>query len=577
MTNKKDGKKRVAIYARVSTEHEAQLSAFENQIEWYNDILSKHPEWEVVKRYEDEGITGTSAKKRPQFMQMIQDADDGLFDLIITREISRFARNTKDALEYTRILKRKNVEVFFISDNLSILNNCDGELRLTIMSAIAQEESRKTSDRVKSGQKVSMNKGTLYGNGNILGYDRIEKIVEGNKRIVEFVINPEQAQTVRMIYDWYLGGLGLRKIKFKLEEAGRLTSTGKENWDESNISRILNNTFYHGIITYHKEFTPDYLEQKKIRNYGDIDFLAVESNHEKIVTKEEYDRVQEILSSKRKGLKNITFGTRREFGSKPCENVWTQLLKCECGHHFNRHKSHKSKEGIQYTYQCYSSIRSGTVKTRQKKGLSIDGICTSPAVPEWKLKMMANYVLKEFVTNKKSIISLAESMLEKHIDDKASNKQDNKRIIEKKKSEIKKFNEKINVLIEMRTDGDITKAVFKEKKEEYENLIIKIKHDIEELEPEDEKESISKEERMRVLRCYLQQSVDFENGSDIPDDVIKAFVEKIVVHDNSFDWYLRFSPDNPQSLIVKGDKKGSNPPFCCTQHRQLSKLRATNN
>lgn len=145
--------RKAVIYARVSTEHEAQLSALENQKDWYKPILAQHPEWKVIRMYVDEGITGTSAKKRPQFMQMIEDADYGEFDLILTREVSRFARNTVDTLQYTRELKSKGVEVFFINDNIRTFDG-DGELRLTIMATLAQDESRKTSVRVKSGQQT---------------------------------------------------------------------------------------------------------------------------------------------------------------------------------------------------------------------------------------------------------------------------------------------------------------------------------------------------------------------------------------------------------------------------------------
>ena len=160
-------KKRVAIYARVSTEHEAQLSALENQLDWYKPILAMRPEWTLIAQYIDEGVTGTSAEKRKRFMEMIRDAKQNKFDLIITREVSRFARNTVDTLQYTRELKKYGVEVFFINDNIKTFDG-DGELRLTIMATLAQDESRKTSVRVKAGQQTSMENGVFYGNGNIL-------------------------------------------------------------------------------------------------------------------------------------------------------------------------------------------------------------------------------------------------------------------------------------------------------------------------------------------------------------------------------------------------------------------------
>ncbi len=164
--------RKVAIYGRVSTEHEAQLAAFENQQAWYEGIIKQHSDWVIVDRYYDEGITGTAAQKRPAFMNMLQAARRGAFDLIVTREVCRFARNTVDTLTVTRELKRLGVEVYFIQDNIWTLDG-DGELRLTIMATLAQEESRKISERVLAGQQVSREKGRLYGNGNILGYDLV--------------------------------------------------------------------------------------------------------------------------------------------------------------------------------------------------------------------------------------------------------------------------------------------------------------------------------------------------------------------------------------------------------------------
>lgn len=194
--------RKVAIYGRVSTEHEAQLSALENQLQWYDDQVKYHPNWTVCERYIDEGITGTQAKKRPAFLKMIEDAKQGKFDLIVTREVCRFARNVVDTLVVTRELKGIGVEVFFIDDNIWTMDG-DGELRLSLMATLAQEESRKTSERVKAGQKISRDNGVLYGNGNILGYDRVGDT---------YVINEEQAETVRMIYD--LCSLSIPPIHF---------------------------------------------------------------------------------------------------------------------------------------------------------------------------------------------------------------------------------------------------------------------------------------------------------------------------------------------------------------------------
>ena len=190
--------RKVVFYGRVSTEHEAQMSALGNQMQWYDDVATRFPNWTVVDKYIDEGITGTQARKRPSFMRMVKDGKTDKFDLIVTREVCRFARNTVDTLTYTRELRNIGVEVYFVDDNIWTLES-DGELRLSIMATLAQEESRKVSDRVKAGQAISRQNGTLYGCGNILGYDLKRNIDDkGNWNPSEntYVINPEQAETV---------------------------------------------------------------------------------------------------------------------------------------------------------------------------------------------------------------------------------------------------------------------------------------------------------------------------------------------------------------------------------------------
>lgn len=564
----------VVIYARVSTEHEAQLSALENQKDWYSPFLEQHPEWHVIRMYVDEGITGTSAQKRPQFMQMISDADTGEFDLILTREVSRFARNTVDTLQYTRQLKAKGVEVFFINDNIKTFDG-DGELRLTIMATLAQDESRKTSIRVKSGQQTSMEKGTFYGNGNILGYDRVGK---------NMVVNPEQAKTVRMIFDMYLSGAGLRTIQFNLEQAGRLTSMGKSNWHMSNISKVLQNSFYCGIITYHKQYTPDFLEQKKINNFGEIEQTIIKGTHQPIITEEEYRQVQELMAKRRETFTtNVDVGQhRKSMGRKQPMDIWSQLLICECGHSFNRKVWHKAKEKnkIQYGYQCYSSITTGTASMRLKKGLSIEGVCKSPMIPEWKLQMMAKYIFSKYINNTAEILSLAESMLEKHIDDKEEIS-DNTDIIEQKTREQTKLYTRLDNLIEMRADGEIGKDMFAKKKAEIENQIAQLQTEINNLQPklQNGTEDVSHDDKIKVLKYYLEQAVKPNDIDDLPEEIIKAFITKIVVHENSYDWYLRFTPNEPPKQIkIEGSKRATKQgitisSLCSSLHRlQLAKV-----
>lgn len=228
----------VSDYQRVSTDHEEQISALRNQGVWMENLFERHSNWTHYKTYVDEGITGTNTDKRVAFNRMIEDAKKGLFNLIVCRDVCRFARNTVDTLSITRELKKYNVEVYFVDDGIWSMDP-DGEYRLTLMAANAQDESRRCSVRSRNGQAVSRQKGVIYGNGNILGYNKVGP--------QQFEINEEQATTVRMIFNWYTeDGYGSKKIAFELEKAGRKTSTGKTKWDASCVLRVLRKRTYIG-------------------------------------------------------------------------------------------------------------------------------------------------------------------------------------------------------------------------------------------------------------------------------------------------------------------------------------------
>ena len=282
--------RKVAIYARVSTEHKEQLSALENQIQYYDELMARHHDWILVERYIDKGITGTSTEKRPNFMRMMEDAKNGCFDLIVTREVSRFARNTVDTLSKTRELAKMGVEVYFTEDNIWTFNKQDGELRLSIMATLAQNESGKISARIKAGQKITFLNGVPYGNGNILGYDRVDG---------KMIINEKQAESVRLIFDLYLKGNKSKSIQYELEKAGYLTASGLAHWDPATIIRILRNPFYCGTIVYNKSYIPDFLEQKPKKNNGEVEQIVVEGSHTPIVSKEEFNKVQEMIAGHR--------------------------------------------------------------------------------------------------------------------------------------------------------------------------------------------------------------------------------------------------------------------------------------
>ena len=519
--------RKVAVYARVSTEHEAQISALENQVQYYDDILSRHADWTLVDRYIDEGITGTSIHKRESFMRMLKDAKEKKFDLIVTREVSRFARNTVDTLQQTRTLKTYGVEVWFTEDNIWTMNDEDGELRLSIMATLAQNESKKISQRVKAGQMISFKNGVLYGNGNILGYDRV-----GDK----LVVNKEQADTVKRIFELYLAGNGVRKIQDIMEQEGRKTATGLTRWQSGNINRVLRNPFYCGRIVYRKQYVPDYLVQKKINNHGAVDKVYVEGSHEKLVSPEDFDRAQE-LREKHKSVKTDKNG--KAIGQSPCKHLWGNKLVCTCGHAMNRRIAHKANDGtLSYIYQCYGQLRTGTPAGRLKKGLDIEGICDNSSFMGWKLEVQADFVFKKLLGNKEAIYKEAMAMAQDVAEVKAPERNDKERL-EANNRQIEKLNKQLAHLVDMCSEGDISREVFRSKKKKLEDQISNLEKLNDEcrqrvLELED---NGAKDRRIESLSEFIKMTA-FDARAKIPDTVIDNFVDQIVFDHGAFIWYL---------------------------------------
>lgn len=374
---------RVAVYARVSTEHEAQIYALGNQVDWFSEIIASQPHWNLTKYYIDKGITGTMATKRPQFMKMIAAAQKKEFDLIITREVSRFARNTLDTLQYTRMLREYGVEVFFLCDNIRT-SDPDCELRLSIMAMLAQDESRKTSDRVKSGIKTAQEKGVFYGTGNILGYNRVGR---------DLVINEEQAKTVRMMFDQYLAGQSLSDIAKNLEKAGRLTATGKTNWHPGTVGQVLENSFYCGIITYGKSYVGNYLDQKRKENHGEIEQLQVRGSHTPIITEEEYQLAQKIRATRRLDLD--ASNKRHPLGCRLTHShLIGNLLYCRCGSSVHIAGGGPS-EPFSLAYRCVRADKSYCKRKKKAK----DNECDNISAQICGLKSSMNYIFSTHMGN----------------------------------------------------------------------------------------------------------------------------------------------------------------------------------
>lgn len=533
--------RRVSIYGRVSTEHEAQLSALENQMQWYDDQAKYHPNWTVVEKYIDEGITGTQAKKRPAFLRMLEDARSGKFDLIVTREVCRFARNVVDTLVVTRELKNIGVEVFFIDDNIWTMDG-DGELRLSLMATLAQEESRKTSERVKAGQKISRDNGVLYGNGNILGYDRVGDT---------YVINEEQAETVRMIFDLYLQGYGSMKIANILTERKRKTASGLVKWSISNIMRAIRNATYTGTKCYNKSRSNNFLEQKRINNLDMSTYEYVEGDFPAIVSQEVWDKAQEIRTSRVKP--SLVSSTKTTHSKRDSKDIWVNLLRCSCGSSFRKNKWHtKNDGGISYGYQCYNQLNNGNKKKRVELGLDTEGYCDSRMIADWKLDFMAKSLLEHLWTDRKESVLLALDLIKRYYRDERvmSGKGDTAAI----QAKLNKATTRLQNLIAMRADGEITK-------DEYQAMRSPVDAEMRALEKSLEKAPQAEEQgtalNLTEITATLHSLVDFSDAT-LNHDVIKKFVYMVTpTSDTSFHWYVNLSGNTKAraTYTVEGRKK----------------------
>lgn len=337
-------KLRVAAYCRVSTDSDEQASSYETQVEHYTEYIKKNPEWEFAGIYADDGISGTNTKKREEFNRMIEACKTGEIDMIITKSISRFAKNTLDCLKYIRMLKDKNIPVFFEKESINTMD-AKGEVLLTIMASLAQQESQSLSQNVKMGLQFRYQNGQVQVNHNhFLGYTKDR---EGN-----LVIDPEQAEVVKRIYREYLEGSSMDKIAKGLEKDGILTGAGKKKWWTSTINKILRNEKYIGDALLQKTYTTDFLNKTRVKNNGIVPQYYVENNHEAIISKDIFLRVQEELV-RRRVVKTSANGKKRSYS---CNHCFAQLVICgECGEMFRRiHWNNRGCKSI--VWRCLSRL-----------------------------------------------------------------------------------------------------------------------------------------------------------------------------------------------------------------------------
>lgn len=312
-------KLRVAAYCRVSTDSDEQATSYDAQVEHYTNFIQKNEEWEFAGIFADDGISGTNTKKREEFNRMIAECMEGHIDMIITKSISRFARNTLDCLRYIRQLKEKNIPVFFEKENINTMDS-KGEVLLTIMASLAQQESESLSKNVKMGMQFRFQKGEVHVNHNrFMGYTKDE---DGH-----LIIEPAEAEIVKRIYREYLQGASLKQIGDGLMDDGILTAAGKAKWRPESVKKILKNEKYIGDALLQKTYTVDVLTKKRVKNNGIVPQYYVENSHKPIIPRDLYMQVQEEML-RRANLHSGANRKKRVYSSKYALSSIVYCSKC---------------------------------------------------------------------------------------------------------------------------------------------------------------------------------------------------------------------------------------------------------
>ena len=372
-------KRRVAGYARVSTDSDEQFTSYEAQVDYYTRFIQANPDWEFVKVYTDEGISGLNTKNREGFNTMIADALAGAIDLIVTKSVSRFARNTVDSLTTVRKLKENGVEVFFQKENIYTLDS-KGELLITIMSSLAQEESRSISENVTWGQRKRFADGKVsMAYKHFLGY---RKGLDGKPEI-----DPEEAETIRSIYRWFMQGQTYCTIASRLTKDGVLTPGGKQKWQPNTVKSILTNEKYMGAALLQKSFTVDFLQKKMKPNEGEIPQYYVAESHPAIIDPEEWRKVQAEIARR----------TQYDHKAGCASPISGKILCGDCGGVYGSKVWHSKDQYRRVIWQCNGKYVG-------------DHKCSTPHLTEEQIQDAFCQVIGQILTDRDRIIGDLEAV-----------------------------------------------------------------------------------------------------------------------------------------------------------------------
>ena len=520
---------RVTFYARVSTEKDEQINSLENQIQYYTELIQSKPNWTYIEGYIDEGISGTSTKKRDSFLRMIKDAKAGRFDFIITKEISRFSRSTLDSIKYTQELLEHDVGVLFQNDNINTLDS-DSEFRLVVMAGVAQDEVRKLSERLKFGFRQAIKNGHVLGNDKLWGYDKKDCVL---------TINEEEARVVRRIFDLYANQqMGIRRISQTLLDEG-FTSRKGNAFNVLTIRHILCNPKYKGWYCANKSRTVDYRSKRKIFLDESEWVMYPDPSVPAIVSEELWDRANALY--KRRSQQMMSHQSAAEF-----HNRYPYSGKIICEEHgtsFHRQVL-KSAKGDKEVWQC---------RVYRNRGRAA---CSAPQLYTAELDRIMADIFNQLARNKQAIIDAVLAVLQA-VPDEHDYAQDLRRMEE----ELSAIQAKKDRLLEMSIEGVITMAEFKQRNDGF-NQQIKVleeKRTALQLEAEKGRRTTGQLEEIRIA---LEEELSFQKN--INSALVITILDKITVKKCStrealhLDIYLKFG--GPWRAVF--DRKNSS--FRCT-------------
>ena len=500
-----EGILRVAAYCRVSTDKEDQRNSLDAQRRFFRALAAERPDWDLSGVFADEGLSGTSTRRRPQFLEMIRRAMEGEIDLIVTKEVSRFARNTVDTLQVTRQLKERGVGVLFLSDGIDTRDN-DGEFRLTIMASVAQEESRKVSERTRWGQLQAMKRGVVFGNNSLYGYT-----LEGGGLTVQ----PEQAEVVRWIYHKFLvERKGAYVIARELTAAGVRPPLRPDGpWSPAMVLRILRNEKYAGDLLQKKFRTVDYLTHRKIRNQGEEEQIFLRDHHEAVVSREEFAAAQaELARRAAKGADKSRFSARYWYSGK---------IRCGfCGRSFVLKRTGRANGGEYRRFVCRGRL---------------SGVCRMRAVRAEAVFACAAGVLGELALD-------GQAMLSQLLEDLGPARREEGRAAERLRQAIRRQMDRRDRALEAFLDGDLDRQDLRRLSARCEEEAGRLEKQLEELTRRE-----NALDRSPDIRALLER--ELAGGSAVLDEVI----ERMTVYP---DCLLVEAAELPVRFLVRDGESG---------------------